>query len=260
MRQAEQRRQTRERDADVARETILRAALDIFASRGFSGARVDDIAEAAGYNKALIFHYFSDKLGLYQTLVTRMKGDITARMADNLAQFEHDGDLARDAAGMAALFTSCARMIFDYYVTHPDLCRMMQWEVAEGWHTFSACPLPGGNPQWPKRILKLIRDAQGAGVIRADIAPELPMMLCTSVPLAILGSLRRFELIFGEQPYASPQTLELAREQIAAVLVQGMLTPGALTASVTTTSATSTATTSATTQGEGEGDNDATGV
>ena len=52
----------RERDAEVARGAILDAAEEIFAREGFDGARVDAIAEASGYNKSLIFHYFEDKL------------------------------------------------------------------------------------------------------------------------------------------------------------------------------------------------------
>ncbi|MGH2484464.1 MAG: TetR/AcrR family transcriptional regulator, partial [Ktedonobacterales bacterium] len=227
MRQAEHRRQTRERDADVARETILRAALDIFAMRGFSGARVDDIAEAAGYNKALIFHYFSDKLGLYQTLVTRMKSDITARLGGNLAEFERDGDLARDAANCADFFTSCAHMVFDYYVSHPEIRRMMQWEVAEGWHTFSACPVKVADPQWPQRVTGVIRDAQAAGIVRSDLDPELPFMMCVSVPLIYLASIHRFELMFTERDYSSPEALKRARDQIAWLLLQGVLTPEA---------------------------------
>ena len=45
----------RGRDAEAAREAILNAAQEIFARDGFSGARVDDIAHHAGYNKALTF-------------------------------------------------------------------------------------------------------------------------------------------------------------------------------------------------------------
>ncbi len=54
----------RERDAEVARKAILDAAEEIFAQEGFDGARIDAIAEASGYNKSLIFHYFEDKLRL----------------------------------------------------------------------------------------------------------------------------------------------------------------------------------------------------
>ena len=58
-------------DADGAREALLNAAEEVFAEHGFDGARVDDIAETAGYNKSLIFQYFGDKLGLYGSLLKR---------------------------------------------------------------------------------------------------------------------------------------------------------------------------------------------
>src|SRR5262245_59170534 len=48
----------RGRDAESARRAILAAAEEAFATSGFDGARVDAIAEASGYNKALLFHYF----------------------------------------------------------------------------------------------------------------------------------------------------------------------------------------------------------
>lgn len=251
MREAERRREVRERDAEVAREAILRAARDVFAARGFSGARVDDIAEAAGYNKALIFHYFSDKLGLYQTLVTRMKSELIGRLSTYLTQFE-DGGEHGDGDGdaverCATLFISCVRWIFDFYVSHPEIHKMMLWEAAEGWHTFSGCPAQVADPRWPLRILHVVREAQAGGVIRSDLAAELPLMMCMTLPLAYLGSIHRFEAIFGEQEYATPEALIQAREQVASVLVRGILTPEAAAAYA------------ANTRGEGERDH-ATGV
>ena len=58
-------------DAEGTREAILNAAEEIFAQHGFDGARIDAIAETAGYNKSLIFQYFDDKLGLYAAVVRR---------------------------------------------------------------------------------------------------------------------------------------------------------------------------------------------
>ena len=46
------------------RERILTAAAAEFARHGFSGARVERIAAAAGVNKQLLFHYFGSKSGL----------------------------------------------------------------------------------------------------------------------------------------------------------------------------------------------------
>jgi TetR/AcrR family transcriptional regulator len=47
------------------KEAILEAARGEFADHGYSGARIERIAAAAGANKQLIFHYFGSKDGLY---------------------------------------------------------------------------------------------------------------------------------------------------------------------------------------------------
>lgn len=56
------------RDAERSRRLLLGAALDVFAAKGFAGARVQDIAERAGVNKQLISYYFGGKEGLYREL------------------------------------------------------------------------------------------------------------------------------------------------------------------------------------------------
>ncbi len=51
------------------RATILAAAEHVFAKAGLAGARTDDIATAAGVNKALLYYYFKSKRGLYEAVV-----------------------------------------------------------------------------------------------------------------------------------------------------------------------------------------------
>ncbi|MGH2485093.1 MAG: hypothetical protein ACRDHE_03675, partial [Ktedonobacterales bacterium] len=102
--------------------------------------------------------------------------------------------------------------------------------------------------------------AQAAGIVRSDLDPELPFMMCVSVPLIYLASIHRFELIFTERDYSSPEALTRARDQIASLLVQGILTPAAAARYKSTHTSTATATPTATTQGEGEGDINATTV
>jgi TetR/AcrR family transcriptional regulator len=48
------------------RARVLDAALAAFAVNGLAGARTEDIAAAAGVNKALIYYYFDSKEKLYQ--------------------------------------------------------------------------------------------------------------------------------------------------------------------------------------------------
>jgi TetR/AcrR family transcriptional regulator len=63
----------RRRDPERSRERILEAALAEFASKGFAGARVEQIAARAGVNKQLISYYFGGKQGLYQALGDRWR-------------------------------------------------------------------------------------------------------------------------------------------------------------------------------------------
>ena len=54
---------------DQRRQALLQAALDEFYERGFSAARMDDIAARAGLSKGAIYLYFSSKQDLFISLV-----------------------------------------------------------------------------------------------------------------------------------------------------------------------------------------------
>ena len=58
----------REKSPD-SRNRILTAAEKLFADKGFSGARVDDIARQARVNKALIYYYFKSKEDILEELM-----------------------------------------------------------------------------------------------------------------------------------------------------------------------------------------------
>ena len=51
------------------RETILKVSEEIFATKGFDGARVDEIAKKANVNKALIYYYFKSKEDLLDKII-----------------------------------------------------------------------------------------------------------------------------------------------------------------------------------------------
>lgn len=57
------------RDKLVTEEKILKASLEEFGEFGYSGARVDRIAERADVNKAMIYYYFENKEVLYERIL-----------------------------------------------------------------------------------------------------------------------------------------------------------------------------------------------
>jgi TetR/AcrR family transcriptional regulator, regulator of cefoperazone and chloramphenicol sensitivity len=56
-------------DGVQARERILLAALGLFVDKGYGGASVREIAQAAEANVAAIAYYFGDKAGLYRAVL-----------------------------------------------------------------------------------------------------------------------------------------------------------------------------------------------
>jgi AcrR family transcriptional regulator len=65
------------------REEILRAALEVVARSGFSGASVRTIADAVGLSQAGLLHYFDSKQELF-TAILRARNDRDRALAESL--------------------------------------------------------------------------------------------------------------------------------------------------------------------------------
>jgi TetR/AcrR family transcriptional regulator len=61
-------------------ERILEAAKKIFIAHGFDGAKTQDIATAAGVNKALLHYYFKNKETLFSAVFDYVSNDYAPRM------------------------------------------------------------------------------------------------------------------------------------------------------------------------------------
>src|SRR6516225_6256132 len=64
------------RDPEATRRNILEIATEEFADKGFSGARVDDIAARTNTSKRMIYYYFADKEGLFVAVIEQAYGRI----------------------------------------------------------------------------------------------------------------------------------------------------------------------------------------
>src|SRR5437879_7122149 len=54
---------------DERREKILKAAIQVFADKGYATTKITDIAAAAGMSHGLIYHYFASKEAVYVEIV-----------------------------------------------------------------------------------------------------------------------------------------------------------------------------------------------
>jgi TetR/AcrR family transcriptional regulator len=83
-----------------------------------NGARVDRIADAAGVNKNLIYHYFGSKEALYLDVLERIYTGLRARQEDERLKTLPPLEGMRELVGAT----------FDHFVTTPDLIRLMSVE------------------------------------------------------------------------------------------------------------------------------------
>ncbi|MDW8111667.1 MAG: TetR/AcrR family transcriptional regulator, partial [Candidatus Bipolaricaulota bacterium] len=92
-------------DQKSTRERILEAALDIFSSKGYHDARLDDIVEAAHISKGSIYFYFPNKERLFLALVDQFADLIERRATEAIERQPRVGIDRVRAAIMAVIET-----------------------------------------------------------------------------------------------------------------------------------------------------------
>jgi len=73
-------RERERRDPLATRQALLRAAEELFSARGFDGVPIEEIAQRAGVNKALISYHFRGKRGLYAAVLASAFAEMAARV------------------------------------------------------------------------------------------------------------------------------------------------------------------------------------
>ena len=106
--------------AQNTRKKILAAAEWEFSEKGLYGARVDDIARAAGVNKSMLYAYFGSKESLYKTVLEEVYNRLNQCEASVIAcASEMD---AREA------IRKLVHLYFAFLRENETYVRMVMWE------------------------------------------------------------------------------------------------------------------------------------
>jgi len=148
------------------RRVILDAAIHVFARRGFHSCRVSDVADEAGVAYGLVYHYFSSKEEILNTLFTER----WQLMLDAIVEIGGRGELtARDKLGQVAGF------IIDSYRHEPDLMKVIIVEVTRAANTFGRHHLPKIREAY-NLIAGIVEQARVDGSFKSDISAEFAAM------------------------------------------------------------------------------------
>lgn len=71
-------------------DRMMNAAFKIFAQNGYKGASTDDIVKEAGISKGLLFHYFTNKIGVYVFLYDYSVRYMTLELTTTVSERETD--------------------------------------------------------------------------------------------------------------------------------------------------------------------------
>lgn len=105
---AQPRRSKREQARDERRAQLLQAARQVFCTKGYHAATVDDITRAAGVAKGTFYLYFSEKRHIFYELIQRFF-DLVTRAGMSVAEEARSADdffdrVEHAARRLAAIF------------------------------------------------------------------------------------------------------------------------------------------------------------
>ncbi len=178
------------------RRVILDAAVRVFARQGFHTCRVSDIADEARVAYGLVYHYFSSKEEILDTLFLE-RWDV---MLEAIAEADASQDSPREKLHAIASF------IVESYSRDPELMKVIIVEVTRAANTFGRTHLAKIRDAYGQ-IAGIVQRAQQDGVFRPEITPEF-------AALAFYGSIEQVltgwifdSLPVGEEEFERAKTL-----------------------------------------------------
>jgi TetR/AcrR family fatty acid metabolism transcriptional regulator len=153
------------------RAHILEAATRVFASRGYHGARVSDIAREAGIAYGLVYHYFRNKEEILDTIFAERWGHFLDVVEG----------IAEGPQPAAEKLRQLAALILFAYRRRSDWVKVLVFEIQRT-SRFSEPEQIEAVGRLFRGVARIIRTGQDAGEFRADLDANV-------VCLAFIGAL-----------------------------------------------------------------------
>ena len=177
------------RDPVATRKKLLTAARLEFARHGFAGARVDEIAERAGVNKQLVYHYFGDKDALYLAVLEWVYADIR----------EQERQLNLEGLPPEKAIRKLIEASFDYLATNPDFIVLLNDENRGGArHVRGSTRLEAMHSPLVKSVSHILHEGVRTGVFRKGIDPIQLYISIAGLSYFYLSNTPTLSAIFGK--------------------------------------------------------------
>jgi AcrR family transcriptional regulator len=187
------------------RRLILDAAVRVFARQGFHTCRVADIADEAQVAYGLVYHYFSSKEEILDTLFLERWDLMLAAIT------EADASASEPREKLYAI----AGFIVDSYRYDPELMKVIIVEVTRAANTFGRTHLAKIREAYAQ-ISAIVANAQATGTFREEITPDFAALAFYGLIEQVLSG-----WIF-EPDGVEEQDLEQAKSMIVDTICRGL--------------------------------------
>jgi AcrR family transcriptional regulator len=204
----------RPRNPDRSRRDILVAAREEFAEHGLDGARVDRIAERAGANKRMLYHYVGNKEALYSRVLVEAYRDIRqGEAALNLGELP-------PAQAMEHL----VGFTFDHFRRNPWFLRLLASENIRRAAFVRELPeIPAMHPPMVAQIAEVLAAGETQGIFRPGVDPVQLYITIAGISYFYMSNIHTLSVVFGAELHGDAEMN--ARRAHAVEVVPGYLRP-----------------------------------
>ena len=208
----------REKSAETTRDSLLMAAIKVFAKHGFDGGSIDQISRAANSHDRMIYYYFGNKESLFVAALE----EIYRRF--NVAEAALKLDLDQPKLALEQV----VRFVLHYYKQHPEFVTLLNSEnLHRGKHIARSSKAQEFSSPAISVVDDVLRRGISQGIFRSTIASrDLYMMI---VALGYFYQSNRFTLsAFLGENLETPEIFEQWETFVIEAVLRTVLTPASL--------------------------------
>ena len=192
--------QNKQPKSEITRSKILAAAEDEFSDKGYFGARIDAIADAAGVNKRMIYEHFVSKEGLYmEALLSVYK---------KLSECEREFFVENLEPTLA--IKNVVYVCFRFLEQTPSFVRMLMWENLNNAASLSADAVRSLKQPTIDYIVKQITRGKEQGIFKPDINEYQIVVSIMNFGFSYFSNIHTLSTIFNKDMTAPSEVISRA--------------------------------------------------
>jgi AcrR family transcriptional regulator len=200
------------RSAMTSKSRILTYALREFAEHGFSGARIDRIAQRARVNKNLIYHYFKSKEKLFHLVMEE---------AYRLIVYRHNQQINDESAPVIAI-ANLVRSTFNIFLENPHLVNLFNTEnLHRARHIQKSTTIKAAYTPLINKIGSVLGAGVAQGCFRAGIDPIDLFISITGISYFFVSNRHTLSVILS-QDLDDPSRINQRRDHVVDLVLHAL--------------------------------------